>query len=157
MRTLHTESKYAEWFSPDEMLDNTRKWLSELRLIKDEHLFFENVLHKTALELLPKEVADKFEFIHAINKSEKRANMLIGMVKSHRHKIEIVMDNLDQLQEEKLYKYEHKSLIDAISGFKKNFNTLKSQLFDIVKRVKREEEIRGLINNRKDYLTPSLN
>ena len=156
MRTLHVESKYAEWFSPEEMHENSKKWLSELQFIKDEHLFFEDLLKSTALSILSEDFTDKFEFIHAINKSEKRVNMLIDLVKSHENKIEIVLDQLDELKEEKLYKYEHRSLIDAINSYKKNFNLLKSQLFNLVKRVKREEKVRGLIN-RKDYLNSILN
>ena len=44
MITTKTQVKYLEWLSADEMYEESKKWLSELSFIKDEHLFFEDII-----------------------------------------------------------------------------------------------------------------
>jgi len=39
METIQTQARYVEWLSAEEMHKGSQEWLSELRFIKDEHLF----------------------------------------------------------------------------------------------------------------------
>lgn len=152
MRTVHTESKFTQILSMNDMHDDSKKWLSELALAKDEHQFFEDLLNSTSLDIIAEDCADKFEFTYAVNRSEKQVNKLIGMIKSHENKMDCIGNDKIKVD---IYKYEHRTLSNIIRSYKNNFNRLKSQLFDIAKRVKKEEKTRRLIN-RKDYLNPAF-
>ncbi len=149
MKTTQTEANYVEWLSASQMHEASKEWLSELRFIKDEHLFFEDLIKSFTLQLIsPEKFSHNKEIIDAINRSQKKNNFFIEAVKVHESKLEIMVDGVNQLKEEEAYKKEHRDLIIKISEFKKNYRILKTQLFDILKTIKKEEKQRRLIDRR---------
>ena len=52
-----------------------------------------------------------------------------------------MLDDIEQTQEEEAYKKEHINLIIEISEFEKKYRTLKRQLFDIIKTIKKHQKI----------------
>lgn len=149
MKTIQTQVKYVEWLSAEEMHDASKEWLSELRFIKDEHLFFEDLITTyTSLIIESGKFSDTTEIADAINKSEKQNNLLIEAVKVHENKLQIMVDGIDQLKEEKAYTKEHSDLIIAISDFLKEYKSLKTQLFDIIKSIKKEDKFRHMIDKK---------
>ena len=149
METIQTQANYVEWLSAGQMHEASKEWLSELRFIKDEHLFFEDLIKSFTLQLIsPEKFSHNKEIIDAINRSQKKNNFFIEAVKVHENKLEIMVDGVNQLKEEEAYKKEHRDLIIKISEFKKNYRILKTQLFDILKTIKKEEKQRRLIDRR---------
>ena len=149
METTQTQANYVEWLSADQMHKASKDWLSELRFIKDEHLFFEDLIKSFTLQLInPEKFSHNKEIIDALNRSQKKNNLFIETVKVHENKLQIMVDGIDQLKEEEAYKKEHRRLIIDISDFKKNYRILKTQLFDIIKSIKKEEKQRRLIDRR---------
>lgn len=146
MKNTQTPSHYVEWLNADQMHNKSKEWLSELRFIKDEHLFFEDLIKSYTLDLLepPKFVYNK-EIIDKISTSKKRNEMLIQAVNVHLNKLQIMVDDIEQPQEEEAYKKEHLNLIIEISEFGKKYRTLKMQLFDIIKAIIKHQKIRLLI------------
>jgi hypothetical protein len=146
MKTIQTQVKYVEWLSADEMHQASQEWLSELRFIKDEHLFFEDLIRSyTSLIIESDKFSDIKEVIDIINRSQKRNNVLIESIKIHENELKIMVDGIDQIEEEKAYTKEHSDLIIAISEFTKEYKSLKTQLFDIIKSIKKEDKLRHLI------------
>ena len=146
MRNTQIHSRYVEWLNADQMHNKSKEWLSELKFIKDEHLFFEDLIKSYTLELLePQKYVHNKEIIDAINKSKKRNNLLIEAIKVHKNKLQIMVDNKDQPKEEEAYKKEHLDLIIEYSEFEKKYRTLKIQLFDIIKTIKKHQKQRLLI------------
>ncbi|WP_339754399.1 hypothetical protein [uncultured Winogradskyella sp.] len=149
METIQTHARYVEWLSVEEMHKGSKEWLSQLEFVKDEHLFFEDLIKSYTLQLIkPEKFAHNKEIIDAINRSQKRNNFLIEAVKVHKNELQIMVDGIDQPKEEEAYKKEHKGLIIKINEFLKHYRSLKIQLFDIVKRIKKEEKIKLLIDRR---------
>ena len=149
METTQTHARYVEWLSAEEMHKGSKEWLSQLEFVKDEHLFFEDLIKSYTLQLIkPEKFAHNKEIIDAINKSQKRNNLLIDAVKLHEYALQIMVDGIDQINEEEAYKKEHRGLIIKINNFLKYYRSLKMQLFDIVKKIKKEEKIRLLIDHR---------
>ncbi len=108
MITTKTQVKYLEWLSADEMYEESKKWLSELSFIKDEHLFFEDIIKTYTLQLInDKEFSETKEMVDVLNKSQKRNNLLIESVKTHKNDIKILLDGIDQPKEEENFKKEH--------------------------------------------------
>lgn len=149
METTQTQTRYVEWLSAGQMHQASKEWLSELRFIKDEHLFFEDLIKSFTLQLInPEKFSHNKEIIDALNSSQKKTDFFIETVKVHENKLQIMVDGIDQSQEEEAYKTEHRELIIDISDFKKNYRILKTQLFDIIKSIKKEEKQRRLIDRR---------
>ena len=149
MKTIQTQARYVEWLSADEMHDGSKEWLSQLEFVKDEHLFFEDLIKSYTLQLIkPEKFAHNKEIIDAINRSQKRNNLLIEAVKVHENELQILVDGINQPKEEEAYKKEHRGLIIKISEFLKNYRTLKTELFDIMKKIKKEEKIRLLLDGK---------
>lgn len=146
MNTTETKMKYVEWLSAEEMHKNSRSWLTELNFIKDEHLFFEDLIKSFTIQLLgEKDFIDIKEIIDAVNRSEKENNMLIEAIKVHESDLQIMLDGIDQPKEEEAYKKEHRELITMISDYLKNYKKLKAQLFEIISKIMKNEKMQRLL------------
>lgn len=144
-----TQLKYIEWLDADEMHEASKDWLSELNFIKDEHLFFEHLVTQFTSQLIAsKKFSDTKEIIDAINRSQKRNNTLIEAIKIHENELQVMVDDIDQLEEEKSYTKEHRDLIIATTEFLKEYRKLKAQLFDIIKTIKKEDKGRHLLDRK---------
>lgn len=150
METIEKNTTFKEWMSAEEMHNLSKKWLSELNFIKDEHHFFEDLVNKTDFEFIEDvKHADRAEIIDAINRSQKRNNMLTNLIKTHINALDILVDGKDELAKETHYKNEHTYITATVNKHLKNYNSLKSQLLEIVKDIRKVEKQRQLIN-RKD-------
>ena len=149
MTDLNTQARYVKWLSADDMHKASQEWLSELRFIKDEHLFFDDLITLYTSNLLDA-VAFSYiqELIDVLNRSQKQNNVLIEAILLHEKELQIMVDGKDQLEEEKAYTKEHRDLILAIAEYLKEYKTLKSQLFDLIKKVKKEEKQKHLIDKK---------
>jgi hypothetical protein len=144
-----SQLKYIEWLDTDEMHEASKEWLSELNFIKDEHLFFEDLVTQFTSQLLAFDnFSNNKEIVDAINRSQKRNNTLIEAIKIHENELQVMVDGIDQLEEEKAYTKEHSDLIIATTDFLKEYRTLKTQLFDIIKNIKKEDKNRHLLDRK---------
>jgi hypothetical protein len=149
METIQTQANYVEWLNAGQMHEASKEWLSELRFIKDEHLFFEDLIKSYTLQLIsPEKFSHNKEIIDALNRSQKRNNFFIEAVKVHENELQIMVDGVNELKKEDAYKKEHRGLIIEIGDYQKNYRSLKMQLFDILKVIKKEEKQRRLIDRR---------
>jgi hypothetical protein len=131
------------------MHEASKEWLSELNFIKDEHLFFEDLVTQFTSQLLAFDnFSNNKEIVDAINRSQKRNNTLIEAIKIHENELQVMVDGIDQLEEEKAYTKEHSDLIIATTDFLKEYRTLKTQLFDIIKNIKKEDKNRHLLDRK---------
>ena len=145
-----SQLKYVEWLDADEMHEDSKNWLSELNFIKDEHQFFQDLITSYTMQMLePEKFSYNKEIIDALNRSQKQNNTLIEAVKIHKNELQIMVDGIDQLEEEKAYTKEHGDLIVATTEFMKDYRSLKTQLFDIIKKIKKEDKNRHLLDRKE--------
>jgi hypothetical protein len=143
MMTAKTQFRYLQWISADEMYDESKKWLSELNFIKDEHLFFDDVIKTYTLQLIDKNsFAENKAIADALSKSQKQNDMLLESIKAHKNEIEILLDGIDQLKEEDNLKKEHKNLILLVSDFFYDYKKLKTKLFKVIKDIMKAQKMR---------------
>ena len=149
MITTKTQAKFIEWLNTDEMHHASKKWYSELSFIKDEQLFFEDLIKTYTLQLLDK---NKFgrnkDAIDALNKSQKRTNALLEIVKTHSNDLKVLVDGINKQKEIASYKKEHRGLILILSEFFMEYRNLKTELFKIIKDVLKAEKQKHLINKK---------
>lgn len=149
MKTTKQTAKYVEWFSAEEMHQNTLDWLSELEFAQDEHLFLEDLIKLYTLPLIDSKMfSESKEIVDAVNRSEKRNNRLIETIKIHRNKLQIMIDGINQLKEEESYKKEHQNLIVLVKEFLKDYRSLKTQLFEIIQDIIKKERQKRLLDKR---------
>ena len=149
MKAIQINPKYIEWISADEMHEASKKWLSELQFIADEHLFFQDLVKTYRLQLLnTDEFSDTVEIIDVLNRSQKRNNELIKIVRDHENGLEIMVDGINQPKEESTYKSDHKQLVETMSEFYKEYTDLKTQLFQVIKSGIKKEKQEHLLDNK---------
>mgnify|MGYP003624286277 FL=1 len=108
METTQTEAKYQEWLSPEIIHKASLNWLSELEFIKDEQLFFNDLIKSYTFQLIDsKHFKRSKDIVDTLIELQKRTKTLIGIVKAHESDLKILVDGKDQLAEEKAYKKEH--------------------------------------------------
>jgi hypothetical protein len=147
MKSLEKNIQYVQYLSPEDMHMESQNLLLDLLFTKDEHLFFEDLVTTYTSQLIEENVfSDNKEIIDTINRSQKRNNELIELIKKHENKLEILIDGIDQPTEEKQYRNEHTNLIQVYNVFHKYYKLLKTQLFDIIISIKKEEKLRRLLD-----------
>ena len=138
--------KYIEWLRAEDMHEASKQWLSELKFIADEQLFFQDLIKDHTLQLVDKSVfADTKAIIDALEKSKKKNTDLLEAVKTHENDLVILVDEIDQIDEEKAYKKEHRGLVSLMSAFFIEYRTLKTKLFRIVKEAIKKEKQQRLL------------
>ena len=149
METIPKFLKFVNQLNAEDMHLTSQEWLSELKFMKDEHLFFEDLVTEFTPQLIAfNHFSNNKEIMNAIYKSQKRNDELIEEVKEHENGLQIMVDGIDQPQEEKAYRTEHKRLILTIKEVLKEYNTLKKQLFNIINSIKKENKTRHLLNKK---------
>ena len=149
MKPIYTNVKYTEWLSADEMHEESKKWLSELEFYKEEQWFFEDLIRSYTLQILDH---DHFEesknHIDKLTEIVEQTQMLINTVKSHEKELSIMVDGIDQIEEEKAYRQEHRNLIKMFDEFKVRYLTLKTKFFGLIKTVMKEGKQKRLLDKK---------
>lgn len=147
MKTAYTNAKYVEWLSAEIMHKNSIEWLSDLEFMKDEQLFFDDLIKSYTLQLIDSKHFKKSKtIIDTLSKLQKKTTLLIKYVKTHKNDLNIMVDGIDQPKEEEGYKNKHRDLIVKIKGFTKEYRALKTELFSLIKNIKKEEKQKRLID-----------
>jgi len=138
MKTQQWQLKYIKWFSAEDMHATTIHWISELRFAKDEHSFFEHLLDSyTSLSKRHFPTQNLQEELHFL---KKECDYLVSVVLSHQNKLDILVDGIDQIEKEEIYKETHQELADAMSKFLLMHKQLKKDLFKVVKTVMKTQK-----------------
>lgn len=134
-----------EWYSADELHKSSQDWLVEMEFIKNEQLFFEDLIKSSALKLINSIGFEKNSYlIDALKTSQKQNNSLIMAIKKHDKNLKIMVDGIDQPEEERLYKKEHRNIMTKINEYLKEYKILKTQLFTILKDVLKKDKQKSL-------------
>ena len=89
MKTIQTQVHYVKWLSAEDMHKDSQEWLSELQFVKDEHLFFEDLITSFTTQLIASgKFSDTKEIVDAVNRSQKRNNALIEAIKVHENELQ---------------------------------------------------------------------
>lgn len=146
MKTKKGNKKYVEWLNAEDMHDASRNWLSELRFIKDEQRFFEELIKSYTLQLID---SDHFltskEIVETLSKLQKKNKAFIEDVKTHENELLIMVDGIDQLEEEETYKNKHRELIVDLSDYFKKYRNLKKRLFKTIEEIMKHDKQKRLL------------
>jgi len=146
MATNQSYPKYVEWLNAEDMHLASKQWLSDLRFIKDEQHFFENLIKSYTLQLIDSKNFTKSKtLVDALNKLQKKNKSIINSIKIHENELEIMVDAKDEPQKEATYKNKHRELIIEVSNYLKDYKTLKIELFNILKIILKTKKQKYLL------------
>ena len=147
MKTTQTNTKFTEWLSVKDIHNDSKEWVLELEFLKDEYLFFEDLMKSYTLQLIElQDYSKNKKIIDTISNYRKENDNLVKLIQEHQNKLEILVDDINEPKEEEAYKKGHKSLKSLVKKFLKENKELKLQLFNIIKKIKKIEKQKRLID-----------
>lgn len=147
MKTKKRTHRYLEWISPDEMHSATVQWLSELKFVRDEQLFLNDLVKSYTLELIDKKTYKEIKaLVSDILTSEKDVILLMKKVQAHENQLEIMIDEIDQPKMEKAYLETHLDLIKTMEKYMQEYRSLKKKLFAMISGILKKEKQKRLLN-----------
>lgn len=147
MKTKQPNPKYIEWRSPEELHETSLYWISELKFIKDEQHFLEELIENHTLQLLSKVIFNKSKLVvKALSISKKNIEPLLKKIINHHNELTILLDGIDQPIEEKKYKEEHRKLMVAVNDFLKEYREVKRNTFDLIKTIIKQSKQKRLLH-----------
>ena len=157
MNTKSGMHNYQEWFSPEEMHEQSKKWLSELKFIEDEQQFLNTIIQSFAIKPLNKnEFLQINSFKTGLTENQRKLKQLSTQVQKHINQLVIMMDGVNQLEMEKAYNKTHKSLLQTIDKYLLEYRTLKEKGFIKLTSILKEGKEKIALNN-PDYQVRKMN
>ncbi|MGK0413841.1 MAG: hypothetical protein ACJA1B_002051 [Polaribacter sp.] len=133
MKTQKWHIKYLKWFSADEIYETSKNWNSELYFIKDEQHFFEHLFNQFAKSFIKSKELFKIKIIlYDISELKEECTILLWIVSKHIHNLNLLIDEVNQIREEKIYKETHQQIFEAMNEFMFKYKEFKKNLFKIV-------------------------
>lgn len=130
MNTKTEMHNYQDGFSPEEMHEHSKKWLSELTFIKDEQQFLNTMIQSFAIKPLNKNEFSQIDsFKTGITENQRKLKQLLAQLQKHMNQLIIMMDGVNQLEMEKAYNKTHKKLIQRIDNYLLDYRTIKERGF----------------------------
>ena len=144
MKTIQVNTNFIEWLSAEEMHNDSKEWLLELEFLNDEYLFFEDLIKWNTLELIDFQAFSKSkEIVETFSSAKNTNDRLIELVKKHENSLDVLVDDVDEPKKEEAYKKEHKILLVLFKNHLREHRALKSNLFNILKKIKKTEKQKG--------------
>lgn len=138
--------RYIEWKSPEEMHYSAQQWTSSIDFIEDEHHFFEDMLQEYTMPILQSDLFSEIKALIAeLSLSETKQKELKTRIIKHKNGLEILVDGIDQPEEEKRYKEEHRELLSEVQNFTREFEALKKRIFVKVSQALKKEKQKRLL------------
>ncbi len=147
MKTKKNAYRYIEWLSAEEMHEASKKWSSELKFMRDEQLFLNNLVTSYTLQLSDSAFFEESKKVIAeIQQVEKEVTPLFKKVQAHENQLEIMVADIDQENMEKAYLETHKELSVAMDEYSMTYRGTKKKLFSLVSRVLKKSKQKRLLS-----------
>jgi hypothetical protein len=147
MKTIMPNIKYIETKSPDELHVESLNWISELKFIKDEQKFLEDLLKSYTIQLLENQDFSKNrEIINDLTKIRKSGENLLKKLINHENELLILVDGIDQIKEEKHYRFLHSTYLLEVTNYFNEYKSIKKEIFSAVKKIMKQEKQKRLLN-----------
>jgi hypothetical protein len=147
MKIKQVNTNFIEWLSAEEMHNDSKEWLLELEFLNDEYLFFDDLVKWNTLQLIDFQSYSKSkEIIDVLSSTKSTNDKLIELVKKHENNLQVLVDGIEKPNEEKVFKEKHKTLIVLIKNHLTEHRELKQTLFNVLKKIKKTEKQKRIID-----------
>ena len=147
MEITKSHIKYIEWRSVEDLHADIINSISELRFIKDEQQFLEDLIINHTMGLI---AGDSYELsknaITKLSKSRKKLGPLLKKLTSHSNKLEILLDENHIINEMEDFKELHYQVMKEFNTYDSGFKKVKKQIFKLIKKILKESKQHKLLN-----------
>ena len=139
--------RYIEWFSPAEMHEHSRTWLSHLEFMQHEQEFLNGLITFYMSQLADSKLYKKSkEIINALLDLENKITDLHDLVVKHESQLEIMVDTIDQPKMENAYRDQHHDLQEEMQAYELEYKQVKKSLFSLISEIIRKEKQQHRLN-----------
>ena len=147
METPNQNFRYIEWKNSDEMHFSCMQWISELNFIKDEQLFFQDMLKEYTVPILESHMLEEAKnLVVKLTESERQVENLLEETTKHRNGLQILVNGVDQPEKERDYREEHRRLLKEVNNFSVQYQTLKKDIFKTVTKALKQQKQKKLLS-----------
>ena len=147
MKTIAPNLSFIESKSPEELHVESLNWISEFKFIKDEQHFLDALLKSYTLELIKDPNFDTSnKIISKLSKLRKEGEELLKKMINHENGLLILVDGIDQLKEEKKYRFLHSTYLLEVTNYFNDYKEVKKEIFALIKDTMKDEKQRRLLN-----------
>jgi len=137
-----------DWFgrekSTDELHHDTKLWVSEINLIKDEIRFLEHLLSENYIDFLAAGLHKKIEdSVKQISVQKNVGNTLLEVINSQ-NKILAELIKYESVSSNQNYLESHKKLEIEVNSYIHKYKELKQQIFKVVENVMKKKDQKKL-------------
>ncbi len=138
--------RYIEWKTPDEMHFSSLQWKSELNFIKDEQRFFEDMLKEYTMPIIESHLFSRVkELIEQLDLSNKDLKLLENRISKHVNRLRRLLDGSNESREGRVYRKEHKEILNDVIHYSRQYKRLKREIFDAVSKAIRQQKQKRLL------------
>ena len=139
--------KYIEWRSTEDLHEDIMNCISELRFIRDEQQFLEDLIKNYTLELIGGDIYEKSkDVIGKLSTNRKALTPLQRKLIAHSNNLEILLDENDIPCEIEDYKEDHYQLMFEVVAYYSKFKKVKRGIFMLIKQIMKEGKRKRLLN-----------
>lgn len=147
METKSNKRKFREWFSADELHEESKKWFSELQFAKDEQQFLNHMVKDYTLDIIDSDMFKTVQpVVETLKRSENELVELLKKVRLHENQLQIMVDDVNQEKMEAAYLDTHNDLAMEVSDYFVKYRGYKTNIFDIVSNVIKRKKQKRLLN-----------
>ncbi|WP_421811576.1 hypothetical protein [Flagellimonas sp.] len=147
METKSNKRRFREWFSAEELHEESKKWSSELHFARDEQKFLNQMVKDYTLDIIDSDMFKTIQpVVESLNKSEKDLVDLFKKVQLHGNQLQIMLDQVNQEKMEQAYLETHSEFGREVEDFFVKYRDSKTKIFDIVSNVIKRKKQKRLLN-----------
>tara|TARA_R100000935_G_scaffold15425_2_gene30799 strand:+ start:24927 stop:25364 length:438 start_codon:yes stop_codon:yes gene_type:complete len=133
--------KIVQWSTPEELYSECLEWASQLKFIKDEQRFLDNLIKEYTVSLISEDAYnDSLKLVGELNTEEKELSKLFKRVKDHTNSIEVLLDATADERKGAAYREIHYYLKVDVFTYAKKYRETKTALFKKIKKLMKNEK-----------------
>ncbi|MEM7187419.1 MAG: hypothetical protein AAF466_12235 [Bacteroidota bacterium] len=141
MKETNPSYRFVAWSSPEALHSESLGWVSEMEFSKDEQVFLTTLMKDHILELLSDKLRDESqEVLRELNSEKERVVRLLQRIAKHGNALQILVDGVDQLEEEAVYKKDHYQLKMEVDRYFEDYRKTKRTIFRMIKQIIRNKK-----------------
>jgi hypothetical protein len=138
--------KYMEWRSAEDLHDDILNCVSEVRFIKDEQQFLEDLIKNHTIELIGgNSYENSKEVIGLLSQLRKELDPLLTKLMSHSNSLQILLDEEETPNEMEEYKEGHYTLMFEVVAYYAKFKKVKRKIFSLIKVILKQSKQKRLL------------
>ncbi|NDV16742.1 hypothetical protein GO009_11955 [Muricauda sp. TY007] len=147
METKSNKRKFREWFSADELHEESKKWSSELKFARDEQKFLNQMVKDYTLDIIDSDMFKTVQpVVESLNKLETDLVDLFKKIQLHENQLQIMVDEVNQEKMEEAYLDTHNDLGKEMEDYFVKYRDSKTKIFNIVSNVIKRKKQKRLLN-----------